>query len=68
MKTKSFTAIPPWLKDISILALDNVIKKIRLFPNPVKAIFSVDGLADRKIFEIYSSDGKMIKEGLYNVV
>ncbi|HPZ26485.1 MAG TPA: T9SS type A sorting domain-containing protein, partial [Kaistella sp.] len=38
----------------------------KVFPNPVKDLLSVSGIAKDSKYEIYSLDGKLIKQGTYN--
>ncbi len=58
--TKGSTVV----KDLGILAVNDASKnEIRIYPNPVKDLLSVDGISKDEAYEIFSVDGKLVKSG-----
>lgn len=54
-------------KDTAILAVNDSGKDaVKVYPNPVKDQLSVAGITKSQKYEIYSLDGKMIKNGNYS--
>ncbi len=54
-------------KDTAVLAVENSGHDVtKVYPNPVKDVLSVSGIAKDSKYEIYSLDGKLIKQGMYN--
>lgn len=50
------------------LATDENLEKnlVKVFPNPTKSEIEVSGIENNSIYEIYSSDGKLIQNGVVN--
>ena len=54
-------------KDTAVLAVENSGNDVtKVYPNPVKDVLSVSGITKDSKYEIYSLDGKLIKQGMYN--
>lgn len=53
-------------KDTTLLGVsDHADAKIALYPNPVKDELSVSGISENQPYQIFSMDGKLLKEGVY---
>lgn len=54
-------------QDATLAADDfNQKSELKIYPNPTKDYIKVLGIEKKSTFEIYSSDGKLVKKGEYN--
>ncbi|WP_304344072.1 M1 family aminopeptidase [Chryseobacterium koreense] len=53
-------------KDTTLLGVSDIANaKVALYPNPVKDELSVSGISNNQPYQIFSMDGKMLKDGIY---
>ncbi len=56
------------IKDTSLLGVKNSEKNgIKIFPNPVKDLLTIEGLKNGETFYIFSADGKLIRKETYQL-